>query len=77
MCGITCEIIQPIFQPILDYMIMACMGNLGLIGIFPKIVDRLCPQCNPIAEILHKICHPYEFTNIFIINSRIKMARIV
>ena len=44
MCGITCEIIQPIFQPILDYMIMACMGNLGLIGIFPKIVDRLCPQ---------------------------------
>ena len=61
MCGVTSQIMCEICQPILNYMIMACMGNLGLIGICPKIADLLCPQCNPIAEILHKICHPYEY----------------
>ena len=48
MCG-------AIWMPILEYLTGVCMSSLGLVGAFPKIVDRLCPQCNPIAEIMRKI----------------------
>ena len=52
MVSVICEVC--IF-PLQEYLIGVCMSSLGLAGAFPKIVDRLCPQCNPIAEIIRKI----------------------
>ena len=56
VCSSTNMVCDLCIFPPLCYMIEVYMGSLGLTtGICPWIVNRLCPQCNPIAELIHKI----------------------
>ena len=52
MISLACNLC--IISP-LDYMFEAYLESLGILGVLPWIVNRLCPQCNPIAELMHKI----------------------